>query len=350
LRAKKPFQETEGAFGFIENVGFCFIFIEPVLQERSYIIMLPILNIILSQDVQNVISAENSILYNVFKDFILPIVLAIAAAITAYYIFVIETKRDTIKEGLRKQNEQNDKLFYFSTLVKSVIKSSINQKEHLDDLINKIEKDDLTFHLLTMVPQLDFKRISTELNLEEYLLAYTAHFDSNRKESVKEFKEIIDSVDFLYSIFESYPNQLKLSHKIDLENKTKFQSLFKAAYDKTAILSIILNRTDLKKFNELQIIISNFIKNNNDKQNIKVFMDFFVLPINDFCIDNIDPKKFIINEIQDLAVLTRDCKQVFNDIKANNQTIKDNFASDYIAISNEIKELNKISEKLLENF
>ena len=80
---------------------------------------------------------------------------------------------------------------------------------------------------MTFIPLNDLKRASNTLNLEDYLLAYVDKYSSDRKKSIKEFKEIIASIDYLLEIFAQIPQQLQKAQTYDFEKKLKFKVYFK---------------------------------------------------------------------------------------------------------------------------
>ncbi|MGZ4072715.1 MAG: hypothetical protein ACXVDZ_04335 [Bacteroidia bacterium] len=300
----------------------------------------------LSPSVENYYS---QLLWDLGKDYVLPIILASGAAYMAYYIFVKETKRDKTKEDERKKQDQIDKLFFFSTLVGNAIDSAVQQKDNIKEHIRNVKKDDVNFHIITWISVNDIRRITQELNLEEYLLAYTNYYDGDRKATVKEFMNIISGIDYLQEVFEQIPNSLELAQKYDDERKTTIASLFAKSYNLLGDLFIYLQQNSPSEYAILNEIMKKFHENKpDDLSKVEFYNEYFFIPINDFCVKNLKPEEQILEQFKELAILTRDCKQTFNQIKFENNRINAELFDDFKTICKTIKDLNEYSKRILE--
>lgn len=222
-----------------------------------------LLQIIFSQHNDNNISIGHPFLWDLFKDFVLPISLALFAAGMAYFIFITETKEDKKKEGNKIRQERSDKLMFFSTMVFRSLKTAQDQKDNLKDYIRKIKANDIEFHLMSFVPLNDLKRITEELNLEEYLLAYANYYNKNRKDSIKEFMRIIECIGYLYAVFNEMLKQLEKGQMYDYERKKQFQNLFEKGYNMIGSLLMASKTTDPKLCSNIEIILSDFSANHS---------------------------------------------------------------------------------------
>lgn len=292
--------------------------------------------------------AENSFWWDFSKDFIVPIGIAILAALTAYYIFISETKRDRRNEDRKKAEERNHKLLFFATLVESCLTVSVQQKNYIKDFIRKIKNDDVDFHLLTFLPLNDLKRVSNVLNLELYMLAFVDKYPSSRKGSIKIFKEIITSIDYLLEIFNQIPKQLEKAQMYDYERKVKMQGLFQSAYNLAGRISMHFEGNDNETSSTLMDLYYNFVNRHpGDYYNINYYYEYFFVPYNDFCSNYIASGKAPLQEIIDLALLTRDAKQLYNQIKSANNVLRADLTIDFKNINRTLIDLRTSARQLL---
>ncbi len=289
--------------------------------------------------------------YDIIKDFLVPATLAITAACVAYFIFVKETRRDRHNDEEKKKQERLYTLTYFSFLAKSIVKTAEQQNNYLNELIGKIENDDVEFHLLTYLPLDDLRRINQVVNLDEYLLAYTDYYkEIDRNTLVKEFKEIISCVDFFYFIFTEMRNVQQRALLNDEANKRRYQDLFYKGYNILADVEYALRSETT--FHSAFLQITNTISANHKGNNYDLifYQKYFFEPINELCVNYLDSGLPEIRVVADLAVITRDGKQAYLHIKSENQHMKAIVEADYKVISDAIVDLKLASERLCNNF
>ena len=308
-----------------------------------------LLQIVFHQNVDTLISySEHGFWWNFFKDFILPILLAGFAGWMAYFIFISETKRDKLAEEQKKNQERSDKLLFFMVLIESAIKISKHQNENIENQIKNITANDIDFHQMTLVPLNDLKRITEELNPEVYLLAYTNYFQSNRLNAVKEFKNIMASVDFIYELFQDIIKMLEKSQTYDYERKLKFQEIFHSSYKVLGELLLQTKENNIPFHNALNLVYANFTANHpGDNYDLNFYYNFFFLPFND-CVSNLIPNlQNPSKEILEFATLTRDGKQLFLQIKSQNKLLLEDLTADLKKTSKSLIELTGYSKRLL---
>ena len=300
---------------------------------------------------------DHSLLWDFFKDFFLPILLALFAGGMAYFIFIEETRRDKRKEKVRKDEERSDKLLFFSALIGKVLKTATSQKEYIREHIEEIKKNDVDFLLMTFLPLYDLKRVTEALNLEEYLLAYVNYYSIDRKKSVKEFEEIISSIDFLFLIYNGVSAQLEKAQKFDHERKLKFQKLFENAHQLVGSLMLSL-RNDASLQTELITRFKDFSDNSKGKNDDLPFAyEYFMVPFNTFCLEYINTIESRISkgeevnqDILNLATITRNGKQLYGEIKWQNQLLKNDLSQDLIKINLALDDLEKASKNIIRDF
>jgi hypothetical protein len=309
------------------------------------------LQIVFHQDVETLTTNGNGFWWDFCKDFCMPLLLGASAAYMAYYIFIRETKRDKANEQVRKQQDQNDKLTFFSVLFDSALKASIQQKNNIKEQIRNIKKNDVDFHLMTQIPLYDLKRISEELNLEDYLLSYTNHYKNDRVASVKEFKNMVAAIDYLYDVFKQIMDQLQRAQMYDHQRKTRYQELFASAYNILGKLMIAFSRHDPQSHAQCTQLLTVFANNHpGNNFDIIFYQNFFFIPFNNFCTNYLEQGGRVTQDILDLAVFTRDGLQTFDEIKSQNNNIKNDLIGDFKNIYRTLMELRKQSKKLISDF
>ncbi|WP_316758585.1 hypothetical protein [Pedobacter aquatilis] len=151
--------------------------------------------------------------YEIGKDFILPIVIAGAAAYMVYWGFVKETKRDKKKELDAEKQRQQDKLYYFSNCVKSIHAISRDQNSAYLKFAETKAENAGAIQQITFLSLNELRRLTFDLPLEEYMLAYANNYGTNRKEAIREFNQIIIRIDMLYDAFTNIKKALQTDPK-----------------------------------------------------------------------------------------------------------------------------------------
>jgi|GEM_PF-1936505 len=309
-----------------------------------------LLQIIFHQDCDSCSIEGSSFLYDFSKDFILPILLAILAAYAAYYIFIKEGKRDKIKEGQIQIQEESDKLNYLSVMVQDIISTSEQQGEHILAFVEELKTNPLDIPLLTFLSINNLRRITVDLNLEKYLLSYVSHFAEDRPKAIKEFNEVIASIDMLHEIFKSIPEQLIKAVNYDYERRIRIQEIHSKAHNLLGPLTIKLNATDMKVADELGTIGNKYMAGFTSSYDLRYFYNEFFIPFNAFATQYIGKGRPEDIELQELAILTRDGKQNFLHAISENETFRDQFFEDYERVKDAIESLKKSSARLKSNF
>lgn len=287
-------------------------------------------------------------LYDIGKDYLLPLVLGGIGAGIAWKIFVSETRRDRKREIKNKKEEQEDKVFYFASLLENSLAISREQNNHIKLFIEGSKKDPTNINQIPWVPLNDIKRISKQINVEEYLLSYISVFKSDRKELVNEFKNIIALVDYLDSQFDQIPRRLKFSSDFILEKQHDFQRTFKEAYKITGDLMFYYNNHNLVLAAKLSKIIGDMNASTEGKEtDMKLFIDNFLVPIQDFCSDMLTTSKENTFEIQKLLHLTREGQTIYKQIMVQVDGTIATLVRDHEKIDGVLKTLVKLSERIL---
>lgn len=288
-------------------------------------------------------------LYDIAKDFVLPLFLTLLAALAAYYIFYRETRRDKEKEEVARQQKIKDKLTYFTALLSNIIKTATDQHQYLLEWIENVNKDDVNFHLLTYMPIQDLERL-VKIDVESYLLSYAEFYSQNRKESIKTFKKMMVNVDYQYQLFNSIFSQLQKGQQFDFERKKQYQELFYKAYNLGGVIIQQLNEQPdwLKRFLELA---KDFDENHpGDNYDITFYHKYYFEPFNQFFADHMGIGFLPSLELSEAAIASRDGKQLFQHIKVENQQLAKDFSIDAERMKESIEDLKSLSTQLITDF
>ncbi|SDJ48115.1 hypothetical protein SAMN04487898_10345 [Pedobacter sp. ok626] len=288
--------------------------------------------------------------YELAKDIILPLTLAALAAFVAWWIFIIETKRDKKKEIKLERQQERDKLSYFSIMIRTIIDDVEYQNNALKEFSDQISIDPLQIPMMTYLSLNNLRRITFDLDLEKYLLAYVSYFDRDRQQAVREFNTMSGSLDVLFEIFKSLPEQLEKSHGYDHSRKEKFQEIQTTAHNLLGPLTIRLQTTAPAVANELGAIGLKFFSAAASPYDLKLYYDLFFVPFNKFATKYVGRGMAEDALIAELATLTRDGKQVYLQIIQENKAIAQNFLDQVNTITDAIADLKEASSRLNENF
>jgi len=238
---------------------------------------------------------------------------------TALLVFYLTTIRDKNKEKTKKDEERTDKMSYLKNLLSNVIKLTKQQIENVQEYINKVEENDLDFHLMTLVPLTDYNRAIDTLSKDEYFISFN-RFYKEKFDTTKKYERILSNIDYLNAEFIQITEMLKKSQQFDYERKLQF----KETVDKTISLvgNFLLSiRQNLHPpFHILDQRFLSFMEGLKDHSDIQYYHDEFIIPINDFCVNYLSvPGNPQIPEILLIAENSRNSKQFFQIIKDSNK-------------------------------
>jgi hypothetical protein len=168
---------------------------------------------------------EDSLIYNIIKDFVFPFVLALIGALAAWFVLIKQLVSDKKKEKKTDKEDLENRLAYFSILVENAIENSKGQNDNIKTLISDMEHSGVNFVSLMKYPTYDLKIMAEKIDKENYLLSYLKFYSKkNKMKTLNEFKTILDSCGIINDVFIQINN--------DLESKQIFESNQKEKYFK----------------------------------------------------------------------------------------------------------------------
>lgn len=288
--------------------------------------------------------------YDVWKDFIVPIGIAVFAGIMAYLIFVKETRRDKEKEQQAEKQLQQDKLTYFSNLVKNVISISEQQNASVLAFVKEQRKDPCGVKQLLLFSMNELRRVTADLQLESYMLAYVNYYNTNRQLAIKEFNNIIIRIDMLHGTFKAIEPHLQLVQEDERNAKLKFSNYNSGTSGLVAALSLRLSNSAPKLAEEMDRITAAFYRAEIKNRDMQFCYNDFLNPLNSFAAKYVTANLPEAPHIQELALLTRDGKAVYEQLISHNQGLADEFQDHYERLKPEIEKLKEHAKRLLEDF
>lgn len=288
--------------------------------------------------------------YEVWKDFILPIWIALFAGYMVYWAFVKETKRDKEKQLESEGQMRIDKLTYFANLVKNIISFSEQMNVIILDFVKEQRKDPIEVKQLLLFSLNEYRRVTTDLQLESYMLAYVNFYKGDRQLVIKEFNNIVIRIDTLYGNYKKMEPHLELIREDERKKLLEFSECQRRTSNLTVSLSRNLRKTEPYVANELNQISLDLASKGHLKMDTIVCYRSFFVPLNNFALKYMGadlPERLMI---QELALLTRDGKSLFEQIISSNKNLADEFQRHYESLNTETKNLKTFAEKLLADF
>ena len=101
-------------------------------------------------------------------------------------------------------------------------------------------------------------------------------------------------------------------------------------------------------FQQLIKLYNNFVNNHpGNNYDITFYYEHFFVPYNDFCTNYLANGNQPFQELLDLALLTRDGKQLYGHIKSEHQILKEQLANDFKLIYRTLLDLRSNGKKLM---
>lgn len=287
--------------------------------------------------------------YDVCKDFILPIIIAGVAAYMVYWAFVKETKRDKEKELEAEKQRQQDKLYYFSNAVKSIHAISRDQNAANLAFAETQTSNPGELKRIAYISLNELRRMTTDLPLEEFMLAYANYYGSNRKEAIREFNQIIVRIDLLYAAFKNTKRHYEMSQDLEQNFKFKYMEHFRMAHTLVAMISDNIRKSAPVLAYEIDQIARSF-QSKDENPDIKFCYHRFFIPFNKFAVNYVGAGLPETTLLQQLAIQTRDGKSIYEQLVRENKRLAEEFIEKYNSLKPVIEDLEKHAKRLLVDF
>jgi hypothetical protein len=287
--------------------------------------------------------------YDVWKDFVLPIIIAGVAAYMAYWVFIKETKRDKKKEIETEKQRQQDKLYYFSNSVKSIHAISRDQNEANLVFAKSQAENPSQVQQIAYLSLNEFRRICSDLPLEEFMLAYANYYGSNRKEAIREFNQIIIRIDVLYEAFKNTKEHYRMTQDLEQHAKLTLMEHFRMAHTLATMLSDNFKKSAPDLAYEINQIARAF-QSEQASRNVEFCYHHFFIPFNNFAVKYLSAGLPETSLLQQLAIQTRDGKSVYEQMVRENKGLSEDFKKKYDSLKPVIEDLKKHTKQLLADF
>lgn len=237
-------------------------------------------------------------------------------------VFYLTVRNDTEKEQKRQNSINNNRIAYFSSLIKSSIKHVQDTIENLEKIINQFDNDNITFHLMPLSPNQSFGRLSEVVKSEDLFLAYNQKFSSG---TADEFTQIALSIDFFKMQLDQLVEMHKLSQSFDFERKLQYKKDLEQAmrllYEVSSLSEITLEyRERLDKY--LIEYHDNHPKDFSEKTSFEYSYSFIRKVLDDTLIKNQH-----LQIVEEAAFKIKDASMIYNEIINQNNTYKQDLIS-----------------------
>lgn len=296
---------------------------------------------------------EDSLTYNILKDFVFPFVLAIIGALAAWFVFIKQLVSDKKKEKKANKEDLENRLAYFSILIENAIENSKGQNENIKTLISDIENSGVNFVSLMKYPTYDLKIIAEKIDKENYLLSYLKFYSKkNKKKTLNEFKTILDSCGIINDVFIQIDNDLESKQIFESNQKEKYFKNLNHWADLFGKSLVHLKENNSPLFNELFKINkkSKTIKHIDSNKIFEAQYQNLLIPTLEL-LDKAHSKQIEFDEYTgNLWTTTSSIINIYNNLERASLEIKNMLIQQNKFINSLIISLEKASEKLRKEF
>lgn len=279
-----------------------------------------------------------------FSDFLINVFGALIGTATALLLFYL-TIRVEKKKNIKNETETiNKRLHYFYSMAKSIYNNAIKQGQFIKEFYEEMEVDNLIIPLIKLLTMDDLKRFSEIQNHEDYYHAYLKRFGYNN-DTVKEYRKIYSSVDFIKNSIEQQKSMLDKSIKFDYDRKMSYKSIVEKTMDNVATLSKdkSIDEKLAAFFNDSLV---KFYSEERNYSDLRVFEDNFVKPTKEGIVKDYNDNETAFQISLDLKNAT----YIFTNIKLNNEKIVADFKKIHDDFTKSCDELSIVVDKLSKEF
>jgi hypothetical protein len=239
--------------------------------------------------------------------------------------------QDKRNEEERRIQFQKQKIKYFQSLIRSILKDLKLQIDYYKTFADKLRENLVDLPLLQQVSLNELEQIVHKLNQEDYYHSYLGEF-GNSQEMVDEFRKIISVLNYFDGNIAMYKSSLQKSFDFDYERKVKLKDLVEKSMDDTA--GFLINNEVLEKqhdfWNFLNQTMIDFHEKKTEQSDLKFYHDNFVEVIKKGLIDF----SRTIPQAHYLIVQMKNATFIYSDIQMQNL----NVADDFDQLHNDMKE------------
>ncbi len=296
---------------------------------------------------------ENTLYYNIIKDFVFPLLLTIISGIVAWFLFIKQLLNEKRKEKQSINDDIKNKLTYFAMIIHNAIENSVGQNENIKELSIEIENSGFNSIQLNKHPTYDLKIVAEKLDKESYLLSYLKFYKKDNKiEMLEDFKQIIDTCGIINDIFIQINNDLESKQKFEHDLMTKFYEGSEECADYFGKSLVKLKETNNPLFHKLFEInkASDNLKNFKENQIIKAQYELFLKPTL-ILLDKCHSEYIEFDEnLGNLWIRTSNTINIYNNLESETFRLNEMLKEQSSFINELIDVLKKSSERLRKDF
>lgn len=303
--------------------------------------------LLLSQNIQN------SLFYNVIKDFIYPLLLTFLSGVVAWFLFIKQIVSDRQKIKDSKEEDLRNKLTYFAMIIHNAIENAEGQNAKVLELVNEIENAGINSVPLQKHPTYDLALIAEKIDKENYLLSYLSFYSENgKKETLLDFKNMLDSCGIINDIFLQIKEILKAKSMLETELRKEF-------YDSAVECAIRFGKS-LEKLKEANDpLFYQLFEINKNLENLENYREDNILPAQYHIflkptlrlLDNCHrANKEFDEDTGSLWTKTGETMSIYHNLESETLKLKTMLIDQNDYVNELITQLKKSSEKLINDF
>jgi len=247
-----------------------------------------------------------------WHDALVESVAAFLGLLGAIVVFYLGLKYDRQKERDKEIEKQNEKNKFLKESINSSKRSIRSQIEEIEDYIRNIENNPREIPYLNMLPINNLKRNMILMENEDHFHSYMDQV-GNSSDDVKNYSNIIGSLDYFYNqfnqIFKTQPDHLKFDH----DRKIQYGQLSKIAIDRCTELGKSNEESNPALFHSIGQILSHYGQNFNT-YDYGTVQEFCVEPMRKMLVDDF----LEIKEVRIISSLLQEATFVYNEIPVHN--------------------------------
>lgn len=242
---------------------------------------------------------------------------------------------------------REDRLIYFTRLIKSIIPTLKRQADYCKDAAEKAQKDALEIMLLKIEANNDLTRLADKLDQEGVFHAFLDKYSRN-KETYEKFEQIYGCIDFL----DRQVNDLVAVHQKTVlgiwERKKDYADTFRQIQEKMQLMIMDAEiRNTYPAYEQfLQDTLTAYSANNPPGENIAYSHNEVCLRVHQYLLQN-GP---IIPSNTELMFLLNEALNKFAGIEMAGQYAAENYSEIGEALKQKVKSLEKHTAQLQNDF
>lgn len=288
---------------------------------------------------------------SLWGDLLVAVVGAAIASGSAIWIFYKTIRSDERKSKLLKGQRDEERLKYFSALIRNILKFSAGQKMDYLAYSEALDTKPYEAHLVTYRIHHDLKRIQNKINQNEIYQSYLDQIGSSN-DHINKFIAIYSNLDYLDAIVDAAANENVAGQKNIEKSRFTFKDKAEALLDYIGLLIEKIRKENPESFEGVPVwaalngILGQFHQNRVDYGDLIYVQNGLIVPVRDRILRDFRDMK----EAPEILQLTKKATHAFTDIRLNSENLATSFKQYYQQLDKIENDLRAKSMELLRKF